>query len=49
MADDFTAVLWRGGLMLRLLLRVAPTPGARECKRRARAATEALLQLYPPG
>jgi AcrR family transcriptional regulator len=48
MADDFTAVLWRGGLMLRLLLRIAPPPDARECTRRAHAATQALLRLYLP-
>jgi len=48
MADDFTAILWRGGLMLRLLLRTAPPPGAKECERRARAAADALLRLYPP-
>ena len=48
MADDFTAILWRGGLLLRLLLRIAPPPGAKECERRARAAAAALLRLYPP-
>jgi AcrR family transcriptional regulator len=48
MADDFTAALWRGGLMLRLLLRIAPPPNAREFVRRARAATQTLLRLYPP-
>jgi AcrR family transcriptional regulator len=48
MADDFTAILWRGGLLLRLLLRTAPPPGAKECERRARAAAKALLRLYPP-
>ncbi len=47
MADDFTAILWRGGLLTRLLARIAAAPGARECERRARAATEALLRLYP--
>jgi AcrR family transcriptional regulator len=48
MADDFTAILWHGGLVLRLLLRIAPPPGAKECERRARAAADALLRLYPP-
>jgi AcrR family transcriptional regulator len=49
LADDFTAILWRGGLLMRLLLRVAAPPSAKECERRARAATVALLRLYPPG
>ena len=48
MADDFTAILWRGGLMIRLLSRIATPPNAKECARRARAATAALLRLYPP-
>jgi AcrR family transcriptional regulator len=47
MAAQFLAMLW-GGLLIQLLLRVrdAPTPG--EMEARARAATEALLTLYPP-
>ena len=48
MAEDFIAILWRGGLLTRLLARIAAAPGAKECERRARAATEALLRLYPP-
>jgi hypothetical protein len=48
MAEDFIAMLWRGGLMMRLLLRLAPPPGAKECERRAHAAMAALLRLYPP-
>jgi AcrR family transcriptional regulator len=47
MADHFSGLLW-GNLMTGLLLRVAERPSAREIARRARAATAALLQLYPP-
>lgn len=46
-ADLFTATLWRGGLLVRLLLRVAEPPDAAEIERRARFATEALILLYP--
>jgi hypothetical protein len=48
MADDFTTMLWRGGLLTRLLLRLTPSPSAAECERHASAATEALLRLHPP-
>jgi hypothetical protein len=47
MAEHFAGLLW-GNLMTGLLLRVAERPSAREITRRARAATAALLQLYPP-
>ena len=47
MAEHFAGLLW-GNLMTGLLLRVAERPSAREIARRARAATAALLQLYPP-
>jgi AcrR family transcriptional regulator len=46
MAEHFVGLLW-GNLMINLLLRVAEQPSAREIARRARAATAALLQLYP--
>jgi AcrR family transcriptional regulator len=45
MAEQFLALLW-GGLRLQLLLHLAAPPTAAEIKRRARAATEALLVLY---
>lgn len=48
MAGTFTALLW-GNLLVRLLLRVAEPPDADEAERRARAATETLLRLHPPG
>ncbi len=47
MADAFLAMLWSGGLQMRLLLRLGTAPSAQECDARARAATEALLRLYP--
>jgi AcrR family transcriptional regulator len=47
MAEHFVGLLW-GNLMTGLLLRVAARPSEREIARRARAATAALLQLYPP-
>lgn len=47
MADDFIALLWRGGLLMRLQLRTVAPPGNKECERRAEAATGALLRLYP--
>ena len=46
MAEQFIALLW-GGLLVRLLLKVADPPDAREAERRARVATEALLRLHP--
>jgi len=45
MAARFFALLW-GDLRLRLLLRVAAPPTQAEIKRRAQAATEALLALH---
>jgi AcrR family transcriptional regulator len=47
MAAHFLAVLW-GGLLIQLLLRVRDAPTPDEIESRARAATEAILRLYPP-
>jgi len=47
MAAHFLAVLW-GGLLIQLLLRVRDGPTPDEIGLRARAATEAILTLYPP-
>jgi AcrR family transcriptional regulator len=47
MATQFLAVLW-GGLLIQLLLRVRDAPTPDEIESRARAATEAILTLYPP-
>jgi AcrR family transcriptional regulator len=47
MATQFLAVLW-GGLLIQLLLRVRDAPAPAEMESRARAATEAMLTLYPP-
>jgi AcrR family transcriptional regulator len=46
MAELFFALLW-GDLLVRLLLRVTNTPNPGEIGRRARAAAETLLALYP--
>ena len=46
-AAQFLAVLW-GGLLIQLLLRVRDAPTPDEIESRARAATEAMLTLYPP-
>lgn len=46
MAGEFFRLLW-GDLRVRLILGVAPRPGARECDRRAHAAVDALLRLHP--
>jgi AcrR family transcriptional regulator len=46
MATSFFALLW-GDLLVWLLLRVTDPPTAKEIDRRARAATEALLMLFP--
>ena len=47
MAAHFLATLW-GGLLIQLLLRVRDAPTPDEIDSRARAATEAMLTLYPP-
>jgi AcrR family transcriptional regulator len=46
-ATQFLAVLW-GGLLIQLLLRVRDAPTPDEIETRARAATKAVLTLYPP-
>ena len=46
MAERFLALLW-GDLMMDLLMHIAPQPKEPEIRRRARAAAEALLALYP--
>lgn len=45
MAEVFVAALWND-LLVRLLLRVTKAPTPKEADRRARAATELLLELY---
>jgi AcrR family transcriptional regulator len=45
-ASEFFGLLL-GDVLLRLILRVRDPPAAREIDRRARAATEAVLRLYP--
>jgi hypothetical protein len=47
MATNFLAMLW-GGLLMQLLLRVRDAPTPDEIESRARAATDAILKLYPP-
>ena len=47
MAEHFVGLLW-GTQMTRLLLGVSDRPSPREISRRAKAATAALLRLYPP-
>jgi AcrR family transcriptional regulator len=47
MAEDFIALLWRGGLLMRLQLGTTAAPGAKECERRAENAAVSLLKLYP--
>jgi AcrR family transcriptional regulator len=46
MAAHFLALLW-GGLLIQLLLRVRHAPTPDEIEARARAATKAMLTLYP--
>jgi AcrR family transcriptional regulator len=46
MADTFIALLWSGGLLVRLLLRVAEAPDEAEGERRARFAVEQTLRIY---
>jgi AcrR family transcriptional regulator len=45
-AEQFTALLW-GELLMSLLLRVAEPPEEKEMTRRARAAANAVMRLYP--
>lgn len=42
-ADTFLSLLWRSGLLVRMLLRVAEAPDEAECESRARFATEQVL------
>jgi AcrR family transcriptional regulator len=46
MALQFLALLW-GDLQITLLMRLSETPAPAEIEQRARAATAALLSLYP--
>lgn len=46
MAAHFLAILWGGGLLMQLLLRLREPPGEGEIKARAQAAVQALLTLY---
>jgi len=48
MAEYFLAVLWRGGLLVRMLLRVAAAPDAAEVEQRARFAAESLTLRFAP-
>jgi AcrR family transcriptional regulator len=48
MAAHFIAILWGGGLLTQLLLRMRDAPNEDEIKSRAEAATRALLALYAP-
>lgn len=45
-ASQFLSLLF-GDMLLRVMLRAIEPPSPRECARRARAATEAVLRLYP--
>jgi AcrR family transcriptional regulator len=45
-ADTFLSLLWSGGLLIRLLLRVTEAPDEAEGERRARFATEQTLRIY---
>jgi AcrR family transcriptional regulator len=46
MADVFLSLLWSGGLLVRLLLRVVGAPDEPEAERRARFATEQVMRTY---
>jgi AcrR family transcriptional regulator len=46
MAGRFVALLW-GSLLIRLLLGIAAAPDTAETERRAQAAADTLLRLYP--
>ena len=48
MAARFLAILWGGGLLIQLLLRVRDAPSAEEIESRAQASARALLTLYAP-
>lgn len=45
-AEHFSALLW-SDILVRLLLRVARKPSAKDIARRAQIATELLLRIYP--
>lgn len=47
-AEQFTALLW-GDRFVSLLMRLAEPPSAKEMKKRARAATNAILRLHARG
>ncbi len=44
-ADTFLALLWSGGLLMRLLLRLAEAPNEADGEQRARFATEQVLRI----
>ena len=46
MADTFLSLLWSGGLLIRLLLRVAEAPDEAEGGRRARFAAEETMRMF---
>jgi AcrR family transcriptional regulator len=46
MGDTFLSLLWTGGLLMRLLLRLAEAPDEVEGERRARFATQQVLLMY---
>ena len=48
MAAHFLAILWGGGLLMQLLLRLRDAPDEDEIEARAQAAARALLVLYAP-
>lgn len=45
-ADVFLGILTRGGVLMRMLMRVLEPPGAAEIRRRAESAAECLERLY---
>lgn len=46
MADVFLSLLWRGGLLVRLLLRVVALPDDAEAEQRARFAAAQVMRIY---